>query len=85
MLEKYKTRVRTFRWNDIEKKLLLLTNNENKEYFLNKTARSSSSGSDALLPSLLAWSQNIPLKLTLVDAKLGNSINMSKILTYFHT
>ena len=54
MLEKYKTRVRTFRWNDIEKKLLLLTNNENKEYFLNKTARSSSSGIDAPLPSLLA-------------------------------
>ena len=76
MLEKYKTRVRTFRWNDIEKKLLLLTNNENKEYFLNKTARSSRSASDALLPSLLAWSQNIPLNLTLVDAKLWNSINM---------
>ena len=83
--EIYKTRVRTFCWNDIGKKLLLLANNENKEYFFNKTTRSSSSASDALLPSLLAQSQNIPLKLTLVDAKLGNSNNMSKLLTYFHT
>ena len=43
----------------------------------NKTAKSSRSASDATLQTLLAYSQNIPLKLSLRDARLGNFINIS--------
>ena len=36
-------------------------------FIKNKTARSSRSARDAPLPSLLAYTKNIPLKLTLVE------------------
>jgi hypothetical protein len=45
---------------------------------LNKTVRSSRCASYVALPSLLAKSKNITVKLILEDAKLENSINISQ-------
>ena len=44
---------------------------------INKTAFSCRSASDALMQSLLVYSQNIPLKLTLVEA-LSYSITITE-------